>query len=193
MARPRLYGVIKSFEAKALKKRNIAVKIADHLTSFFGSMEFFVVNLLIFVAWIAINTGQIHGIAPFDPYPFILLVTFVSLEAIVLSTIVLMSQSRSGLISSLREEIHLQVNLISEREITKVLQILTKVAEKQGINLQEDAELAEMLKNIDESYIERKLEAEITPPKSEPFKLFSEPVKRVAEEMKSFTKETTSS
>jgi uncharacterized membrane protein len=186
MARPRLYGVIKSFEAKALKKRNLAVKFADHLTSFFGSMEFFVVNLIIFVIWILINTGQIKGMEPFDPYPFILLVTFVSLEAIILSTIVLMSQSRSGLINSLREEIHLQVNLISEREITKVLQVLTKLAEKQGVDLKDDEELAEMLKNIDESYIERKLEAEIAPPKGESFKIISE-VKKVAEEVKSLT------
>ncbi len=186
MSRPRLYGVIKSFEAKALRKRNFAVKIADHLTSFFGSMEFFIVNLIIFVAWILINTGQIKGMTPFDPYPFILLVTFVSLEAIILSTIVLMSQSRSGLINSLREEIHLQVNLISEREITKVLQILTKLAEKQGINLEQDEELAEMLKNIDESYIERKLEAEISPSKSETLKIIDE-AKKVAEEIKSLT------
>lgn len=98
------YGktTIKSFEAKELKKRSLGVRIADELTAVFGSVPFFVLNLIFFGAWVAINTDQVPGIALFDPYPFVLLITFVSLEAIVLSIVVLMSQNRAGFISSLK-------------------------------------------------------------------------------------------
>lgn len=71
-----------------------------------------------------------------------------------------MSQNRQSFISNLREEIDMQVNLTSEREITKMLQILVKIAEKQGIKL-DDSDLTEMLKEIEVSYLERKLEEQL--------------------------------
>ncbi|OGM27955.1 hypothetical protein A2962_03480 [Candidatus Woesebacteria bacterium RIFCSPLOWO2_01_FULL_39_61] len=152
--------LIKSFEAKALKKRSLAVRFADDLTSLFGSMFFLIVNALVFIVWILINTGKVQGIAPFDPFPFSMLTTVVSLEAIILTVIVLMSQNRSSLISSMREEIDIQVNLIAEREITKILKLLNELLKVKGIKL-EDKELDEMLKEIDASYLERKLEDEL--------------------------------
>jgi len=119
-----------------------------------------IVNALVFIVWILINTGKVQGIAPFDPFPFSMLTTVVSLEAIILTVIVLMSQNRSSLISSMREEIDIQVNLIAEREITKILKLLNELLKVKGIKL-EDKELDEMLKEIDASYLERKLEDEL--------------------------------
>jgi len=152
--------VVQSFESKELKKRSWSVRLADDLTSTFGSIAFLSLNVVVFITWILINTGKISNVTVFDPFPFPLMTTIVSLEAIILTLIVLMSQNRQSFISSLREEIDMQVNIASEKEITKILQILTKIADKQGIKL-EDKELTEMLKEIEVSYIERKLEEQL--------------------------------
>ncbi len=148
--------IIQSFEAKELKKRSWSVRLADDLTSTFGSFSFLTFNTLFFIFWIMMNTGNIAGLSSIDPFPFPLMTTIVSIEAIILTLIVLMSQNRQSFISNLREEIDMQVNIASEREITKILQILVKIAAKQGIKL-DDKDLEEMLKNIEVSYLERKL------------------------------------
>lgn len=152
--------IFKSYEARAIRKRSLAVRFADDLTSFFGSIPFLTINGVIFILWILINTGKVPLIAPYDPFPFPMLTTVVSLEAIILTVIVLMSQNRQSLISSLREEMDMHVNLIAEREITKALKLLNELLQEKGIKLK-DEELEEMLKEIDASYLERKLEEEL--------------------------------
>lgn len=152
--------IIRSFEAKALRRRSMPSKIADLLTSYFGSIGFLLINLAAFAFWILANSGKIPGIPIFDPYPYVLLITAVSLEAIILTTIVLMSQNRQSQIATLRDELQLQVELITEKEISKALQLLRKILQKKGVKLT-DAELEEMLKAVDTSYIERKLEEQL--------------------------------
>lgn len=154
--------IISSFEAKAMRKRTLPVRIADGLTAYFGSIKFFLVNGGIFVAWIVINLGYFRpAIEPFDPFPFILLTMAVSLQAIFLAIIVLMSQNRQGYISSVRDELILQTNLIAEREITKALHLLSDLHKHHGVKRPSDPELESMLKDTDISYIERKLEEQI--------------------------------
>ena len=133
----------KSFEAKALKSRSLLIRFSDDLTTIFSSPYFLVLNGAFFVGWIAINTGIVPGISIFDPFPFGFLTMVVSLEAIFLSIFVLVSQNRSSYIDTIREELHLQVNLIAEEEITKVLKVLSEVREKVGISAK-DPELEEM-------------------------------------------------
>ena len=159
---PRTRQIIQSFEAKALKKRSLTSKLVDSFTSFFGSVGFLLLNLVVFSLWVLINSGRIPLISVFDPYPYILLITIVSLEAILLTTIVLMSQNRQSQIATLRDELQLQVELISEKEISKVLELLRKLLENKGIKIA-DAELEEMLETVDTSYIERKLENQLHP------------------------------
>ncbi len=161
-SRKQTQQLIESIEAKALKNRSWAVRLADDLTAFFGGMGFLLLNLGIFAFWVLANTGQIPSVQIFDPFPFPLLTTAVSLEAIILTTIVLMSQNRSSLISSLREEMDMQVNLIAEREITKSLKLLKKLLDQKGIVVK-DQELQEMLKEIDTSYMERELITQLNP------------------------------
>ncbi|MBI5619790.1 DUF1003 domain-containing protein [Candidatus Gottesmanbacteria bacterium] len=160
--------LIRSFQAKALKKRPFVVRVADWATSYFGTIEFFAINASVFAFWIVLNTGVIPGIRPFDPFPFILLTMTVSLEAIFLTIIVLMSQNRQAYIATLRDELELQVNLITERELTKALQLLANLHRFHNIPL-DDPELDAMVKATNVSYIERKLEEEISDrPKSLP-------------------------
>jgi uncharacterized membrane protein len=153
--------VIKTIKAKADARRTPTEKAADWMTSGFGSMTFLIVNSLFFTGWLIINTGLIEGITPFDPFPFSLLTTIVSLEAIILAIFVLISQNRSMKVDDLREEIHLQINIVSEKEITKVMQMTTLLLEKHGIDLSKDPELKRLLKPISEEELERSLEKEL--------------------------------
>lgn len=154
------HNIIVSLESKEQKNRPFSIKIADWLTSSFGSIWFLVGNFLFFVIWIGANTGHIQGIPAFDPYPFTFLTMVVSLEAIFLSIIVLMSQSRQSYISTLREELDMQVNLIAEREISKALQLIKLLMVHQKMDIK-DPELDEMVKQTDISYIERQLELQL--------------------------------
>lgn len=153
--------IIKSFEAQALKRRPLGVRIADYLSTFFGSVLFLVGNIIIFALWLIINSGKMSIIPVFDPPPFILLTMLVSLEAIMLSIIVLMSQNRQSFISTLRQEIDMQVNLLAEREISKILEMTKLILEKEKGKVS-DPELEEMVKETDVSYIERQLEKQLS-------------------------------
>lgn len=146
----------RSFEAQALRHRSFFTQIADDLTNIFGSTLFLNLNAILFVIWITINMGLLPDIKPFDPFPFGLLTMVVSLEAIILSIVILVSQNRQSYVTSIREELHLQINLIAEEEITKALKLLAEIRTKMGI-VEKDPELDEMLERINTSYIERSL------------------------------------
>jgi uncharacterized membrane protein len=151
----------RSVKARADEKRSWSERMADRLTTAFGSMVFLVLNVVWFVVWIVINVGLIPGIEPFDPFPFGFLTMVVSLEAIALAIIVLMSQNRAAKIAELREEVDLQVNILTEKELTKLLRIVTLLAEKEGINLAQDKELRAMLRPSDTEKIEEAVKQEV--------------------------------
>ncbi len=153
--------ILKSIKAKADARRTITEKIADTMTSSFGSTTFLLFNIFLFTAWILINVGYIKLIPPFDPFPFNLLTNIVSLEAIILAIFVLISQNRTAKVDDLREETHLQLNLISEREVTKLMKMMALLLERQGIDLSQDPELKKMIRPVSEEEIEKKLEKEI--------------------------------
>jgi uncharacterized membrane protein len=153
--------IFQSIKAKADFERTRTEKIADWMTNSFGSITFLIINVGFFTLWILINTNQIKLLTPFDPYPFNLLTTFVSLEAIFLAIFVLISQNRNSKVDDLREETHLQLNLISEREVTKLIKMMSLLLEKHGIDLSQDEELKKMLRPLSEEEIEKKLQKEI--------------------------------
>jgi len=153
--------IFRSIKAKADAERTTMEKVADIMTSKFGSNTFLISNVVLFIAWILINTGLVTGIAPFDPFPFNLLTMTVSLEAIVLAIFVLISQNRTAKVDDLREETHLQLNLIAEKEITKLIKMMALLLEKNGIDLSKDPELHRMIRPVSEEEIEKMLESEI--------------------------------
>jgi len=152
---------IRSIKGKAAEKRSFLDILVDRTTALLGSNLFLLVNLLIFMSWIVINTGQIPGIEPFDEFPFSLLTTFVSLEAIILAILVLISQNRAAKVADLREEVQLQVNLITEEEITRMMSMLVLLLQKNDIPIPEDQRLQEMLRDTDVRQIEKSMEKEI--------------------------------
>lgn len=155
------HGMLHTVKAKADLRRTNTEKLADFMTEAFGSMAFLLINVAIFAAWIIINTDLVPSIPSFDPFPFSLLTMIVSLEAIILAIFVLISENRSMKIDDLREETDLQVNLISEKEITKMMKMLELLLEKSGIDLSQDPELKKMLRPISEKRIEESMEREI--------------------------------
>ncbi len=153
--------ILKSIKAKADAQRTVTEKIADAMTANFGSNTFLLLNIFLFIVWIFINTGYIKIIPIFDPFPFNLLTTLMSIEAIILAIFVLISQNRTSKVDDLREEIDLQLNLISEREITKLMKMMALLLEKQGIDISTDSELKKMIRPVSEQEIQKKLEKEI--------------------------------
>src|SRR5262249_31133300 len=117
--------------------------IADQITAFSGSMLFVYLHVVWFALWIGLNRG-LFGLRPFDPFPFGLLTMMVSLEAIFLSTFVLLSQTRQARLADRRAEIDLQLDVISEQEISKILRVLDRVCAHLGVDLSADAEVYEM-------------------------------------------------
>jgi uncharacterized membrane protein len=85
-------------------------RLADEISAFSGSMRFVYIHVVWFTVWIVLNVT----IARFDPYPFGLLTLIVSLEAIFLSTFVLLSQNREATRSDLRSESDFETNVLSE-------------------------------------------------------------------------------
>jgi uncharacterized membrane protein len=133
-------------EAEAAKSKQ--EHAADAITRFSGSMTFVYIHAAWFAAWIVINLGLI-GLPPFDPYPFGLLTLIVSLEAIFLSTFVLLSQNRQAIVADQRADLDLQINLLAEYEITRILVFVDRIAEKLGIDACKDPELAELEKDVE--------------------------------------------
>lgn len=147
------------------QKRTLIDKIADLIGGFSGSMTFVFLHVAWFTAWFLINTGLIPGIKPFDPYPFILLAMIVSVEGVLLSTFVLMKQNRMQQLIAIRDQLDLQINLLSEKELTKTLQLLRQVAEKLDVvpNPEDDAELNEMATTTSVDMLTERIQNELKP------------------------------
>jgi len=135
---------LKSFKTKMDIERTPIEKMADFLTAFFGNIWFLSINAIWFTIWIPINMGLIPGIPIFDPFPFGFLTTTVSLEAIFLAVIVLISQNREQSIADMREEIDLRIDTLSEEKITKLLEMVDKIYDKLEEERDEDEELSDL-------------------------------------------------
>ena len=150
----------RTLEAQSLRSRSFSTKFADALTAKTSSPSFLYLNSAFFIFWIVVNTGMIPGVTPFDPYPFGFLTMVVSLEAIFLSIFVLVSQNRAAQIATLREELHLRINLIAEQEITKSLQVLNRIRKKMDIHI-DDPEFEQMTQELSASEIQRSIEEQL--------------------------------
>ncbi len=152
---------IQSFKAKMDARRSPADKAADVFTKSFGTVIFLVLNGLWFMIWILINMGFIPAIPAFDPFPFGLLTMIVSLEAIFLSIIVLISQNRAARIADLREEVDLHINVRAEEEITRLICMVDMIHDHLGLEAADDVELIRMKQKINLEELETQLEKEV--------------------------------
>lgn len=123
-------------------------RIASAITRFTGSMTFVVLHLVVFGLWIAVNLGAVPGVPRFDE-TFVLLATAASIEAIFLSTFVLISQNRMGALADKRADLDLHINLLAEHELTKLSVLVGAIAIKLDVRSNVDREMAEVEQDVD--------------------------------------------
>jgi uncharacterized membrane protein len=127
-------------------RKNWQDRIADHVTAFAGSMTFVIIHLILFGVWIIINLDW-TPLKAFDP-SFVVLAMFASVEAIFLSTFVLISQNRMALLADKRADLDLHVSLLTEHELTKVIKLVKAIAVKMNIEEATNPELSELEKDV---------------------------------------------
>jgi uncharacterized membrane protein len=127
---------------KAAREQKLEDRIATGMTSFSGSMLFFYIHVVWFSLWFLLNTGHL-GFTPFDPYPYGFLTVVVSLEAIFLATFVLISQNLLSREAERLTDLGLQTGLLTEHELTRVLQMLRAIQDKIGITNDVDSNRAD--------------------------------------------------
>jgi uncharacterized membrane protein len=130
---------MRQLEDAANARRSGADRAASVIARFCGSMTFVWIHVALFSAWIGFNV--LPGLPHFDPYPFTFLTLCVSLEAIFLSTFILISQNYDMRVAERRNQLDLQINLLAEQENTKALQILERIARKVGAHSGNDPEV----------------------------------------------------
>lgn len=134
---------IASLRLQTSRARGLQERLADVITTFSGRLVFVYVHIVWFGLWILLNTGRL-GVPVFDPFPYGLLTMIVSLEAIFLSTFVLISQNRLSAEAESRAHLSLQIGLLTEHETTRVLQMLDAIQAKLGIENHAESELADL-------------------------------------------------
>lgn len=133
----------RSQEAAAATRQE---KLAQVITNFTGSMKFVYLHIMLYGAWIVVNLGIIPGMPKFDP-SFVILAMEASVEAIFLSTFVLISQNRTAAAADKRADLDLHINLLAEHELTKLMQAVLAIADRLDVNL-DDREIADATKDI---------------------------------------------
>lgn len=128
------------------RRRTAENRIADAITGFVGSMTFVYIHIVFFGVWILWNTGAL-GLKPFDP-SLVILAMEASVEAIFLSTFVLISQNRMSAQADKRAELDLQISLLTEHEVTHLIKMVRAIAQKMEISESDDPEIDELEKNV---------------------------------------------
>ena len=120
-------------------------RIADVITRFTGSMAFVYLHIVLFAGWIVVNLGW-TPLPVFDK-SLVLLAMIASVEAIFLSTFVLISQNRMAALADKRADLDLQISLLAEHEVTRLLGLVTEIAKKMGVEGSDDPQLSELVQD----------------------------------------------
>jgi uncharacterized membrane protein len=132
-------------EEEAARHRPPSSRIADVVAGFAGTIGFVLLHTAVIALWAAVNAGLVPGLPVFDPYPFGLLGGAFSLEGVLLAALVLMKQNRMSARAEERSHLDLQISLLAEQEVTKVIQMLERISAQLGIEAAVvDAEAAEL-------------------------------------------------
>jgi uncharacterized membrane protein len=146
-ANPMAYNVeaIAKLEHEELHRRSRGEKVSDFFVSLMGSMPFLVFHVVWFAGWFAVNLNAVPGVAPFDPFPFGVLTLIVSSEGVFLSIFILISQNRMARQSDKRAHLDLQVNILTEQEMTMMLRMQQRLCEHLGVEVDTVKEEAKQL------------------------------------------------
>jgi len=110
-------------------------------------MRFVYAHVVVYGFWLLVNLGLVPGVPKFDP-SFVILAMVASVEAIFLSTFILITQNRMSAAADRRAELDLQISLLAEHEVTKLAALLSAIADRLGIQTEVDAEVEELKQDI---------------------------------------------
>ena len=159
---------IADLEAKSSAQRKTLDRLSDRVSDFAGSTSFLLIHVAWFAGWITLNSVAHNAL---DAYPFTFLTFLVSLEAIFLTSFVLISQNHLEAQAHRRAALDLQINLLAEREMTSVLRTVSVIAAHLGLSDQcSDEELTELVEPTDVEAVAKTVEdqtvAKTDPPKA---------------------------
>jgi uncharacterized membrane protein len=129
------------------KEATVEERVAEAITRFTGSMRFVYLHLAAFGFWFIANLGWVPGVPAWDP-SFVILAMVASVEAIFLSTFVLISQNRMAAAADKRADLDLQISLLAEHEITKLTMLVSDIALKLGVGSGLDRDVEEIKQDI---------------------------------------------
>jgi uncharacterized membrane protein len=136
-ANPTQYNIdaIAKLEHDAMNRRTPTERVSDTITKVVGNVGFLLAQLILISGWSLFNLRVIPGLKAFDPFPFGVLALVISSESVFLTIFVLISQSRMARQSERRSHLDLQVGMLSEQELTTILQMLQKLCQHMGVNV----------------------------------------------------------
>jgi uncharacterized membrane protein len=140
------------------KEATLEERLADAITRFTGSMRFVYLHLVVFGFWIVANLGWVPGVRAWDP-SFVVLAMIASVEAIFLSTFVLISQNRMAAAADKRADLDLQISLLAEHEVTRLVTLVSGIADRMGVRTEADADLDEITQDVAPDAVLDELEA----------------------------------
>jgi uncharacterized membrane protein len=135
-------------ENETLRPGSRSEAITDAIGGFVGTISFVVVQLMAFAGWILVNADKIPQFAPFDPFPYPLLSSITALEAVLLTAFVLMKQNRMVKVADRRDHLDLQVNLLTERRATQIIQMLDRLSTRLGVDQHHDKDSQELGRHV---------------------------------------------
>ena len=148
---------ILKLEEKDAQELSAFHRVSHGVGWFVGTIYFVLVQCIFVLSWIALNTPSLGNGHAFDPHPFPLLSTVLALEAVLLTSFVLIRQNAMDLRSERRNHLDLQINLLAEKEATSSLKILREIAEHLEIDVSADAEREELAEDTAVENIARDL------------------------------------
>jgi uncharacterized membrane protein len=151
-------AAMEQHQARERKAESFSTKAADAITRFTGSMTFVAIHLTVYTLWIVANLGWIPGVPQFDK-TFVVLAMEASVEAIFLSTFVLISQNRMAAAADRRADLDLHINLLTEHELTKLAVLVAAIADKLGVQSDADAEFEEIKQDVQPIHVLDELDA----------------------------------
>jgi uncharacterized membrane protein len=125
---------------------SLRAQFAQAISRFAGSMTFVAIHTVVLTAWVVINLGLV-AVPPFDP-TFVILATSASVEALFLSAFILISQNRAAVLADQRSELDVQISLLTEHEVTRILTLCTAIAERLQVSAAQDPELEELKQDV---------------------------------------------
>jgi uncharacterized membrane protein len=140
------------------KDATVEERIAEAITRFTGSMRFVYLHLAFFAFWIVTTLGFVPGVPAWDP-SFVVLAMVASVEAIFLSTFVLISQNRMAAAADKRADLDLQISLLAEHEVTRLVTLVSGMADRMGVKTEADGELEEITEDVAPEAVLDELEA----------------------------------